>query len=466
MPTVSHENLDNLSVILTIEVGPEDYLKKVNAKLKEIRQNAQIKGFRPGKTPEAFVKRKFGNSVLAEEISKILDENIGSYIKEANLHILGAPMEMSDSAPNLDINALSKYAFKFELGITPEFEVKGLSMDTKLPYYEISIDDEKVQTEIESFRKKYSGGFMDGVTDIIESDMLVIDLQELDENGNIKEGGVLKEDTYLSLKDANNSLKEDLLTATLGDHFDVNVYEMESGKSVEHVRKHILGITPTQHINDMFRLTIKEIKRVQKAELNQDFFNKLFPDQDITTVEEFEEKIREEFFRGYRSSSLNFFQDNVWIHLLENNELEMPVDFLKKWLTTTDKNVTPEYFEPNGGFETLIKSTRWTLIREKLAKQFDIEVTVDDLKDAIRGEILRYFNYQIPAYGEMIDGIIHKVLEDKNEVQNRYERLMSQKVLEEAANHIGKDIKTVSIAEFDTIVEEYQKKQELVETEA
>lgn len=466
MPTVSHENIDNLNVILTIEVGPEDYLKKVNAKLKEIRQTAQIKGFRPGKTPETFIKRKYGNAILAEEISKILDENIGSYIQEANLHILGAPMEVADSTPTLNVNMPSRYAFKFELGVAPDFEVKGLSMENKLPYYEISIDDEKVQTEIEDLRRKYSGGFMEGVTDIRDTDMIVIDLQELDENGAIKEDGVLKEDTYLSLRDANERLKEDLLTATLGDHFDVNVYEMEVDKSVEHVRKHILGVTPLEHINDMFRLTIKEIKRVQVAELNEEFFNKLFPDQDITTTEEFEEKIREEYFRSYRRSSLSFFQDEVWSSLLEQNELEMPVDFLKKWLTTTDKNVTPEYFVPGGGFETLIKSTRWTLIREKLANQFDIEVTVDDLKEAIRGEILRYFNYQIPPYGEMIDGIIKKVLEDKNEVQNRYERLMSEKVLEEAANQVGKDIKTVSIAEFDEIVKEYQKKQELAEVEA
>lgn len=463
MPTVSHENIDHLNLVLTIEVSPEDYLKKVNAKLKEIRQTAQIKGFRPGKTPETFVKRKFGNSILAEEISKILDESISDYIKSQKFHLLGAPMESADSNIRFDINTLDKYVFKFDLGITPDFEIKGLSQDIKLPYYEIVIDDEKTNHEVEEIRKKYGNGFQEGVKDIIETDMIVIDLHELDADGNLKENGVVKEGTYLALRDTTPALKADLLTATLEDHFDVNVFEMENNRTTEYVRKHVLGIDPNQVINDKFRLTIKEIKRIEKAELNEEFFKKIFPNDEITNEEEFSAKIKEELTEGYKNRSKGFFADIVFTHLLEQNQLEMPIDFLKRWLNTTEKQITPDYFEPNGGFDDLLRSTRWTLIREKLAKQFDIEVTMEDLKNSVRFEILRYFNYQIPPYGDMIDNIINNVLKDKKEVQRRYDSLVSNKTLDAAANYVGTDTKEVSVDEFNDIVADFNKKHELVE---
>ena len=216
MPTVTHENIDELNAILTVVISQNDYFPKVNSKLKEYRQKAQIKGFRPGKVPMGLIKRKFGTALLAEELNTQINEQLNDYIKEQKLGILGQPLEMEEEKTALNINKAQDYTFKFELGLAPEFEVQGMSTENRLPFYGIIVEDEVVEETIENIRKKHSTGFEEGVTDVEEGDMLVISLEELDENGELKENGVVKEETFLAIRDiVNEELKDNLLTATL-----------------------------------------------------------------------------------------------------------------------------------------------------------------------------------------------------------------------------------------------------------
>ena len=128
MPTIKHENVDELNAIVTIELTKEDYLSKVTAKLKKYRKEAQIKGFRPGKVPMSLIKRKFGNAVLMEEINEALGNGLNNYFKEENLRVLGNPIAIEDGDLNIQINKPDNYEFKFEVGLAPTFEVQGLPM--------------------------------------------------------------------------------------------------------------------------------------------------------------------------------------------------------------------------------------------------------------------------------------------------------------------------------------------------
>jgi trigger factor len=454
MPTITHENSDALNAVLTVVLAKDKYMPKVNRKLKEYRQKAEVKGFRSGKVPMGMIKRKVGTSLLVEEVNTIVSEGINEYFKEKNLKVLGQPVAIEDKSLVFNVNKPTDYTFTFELGIAPEFEVKGLSTDILLPFYDIAVDDADVANEIAQVRKKNSGGFEDNVTDIIAEDMLVISLEELDENGALKEGGAVKEETYLTLKDiVNEELKDNLLTATISDTFDVNVFNIED-KEEDFVKKHVLGIEADQVINEMFRLTIKEVKRVKIADLNEDFFNQLFPEQGVKTEEEFTEKVREEITKSYKQSSLGHYTNLAFNYLVENNELELPKDFLRRWLEDSQEDLTNEFFEGEE-FQGFLKNLRWSLVREKIAEQFNIEVNYQDVEDMARKEVLGYFNYQIPSHGEMMDNMLEKVLSDKKEVNRRFEVIMDQRVLENAAENMGKEMKPVTKEEFETIIKEY-----------
>ncbi len=455
MPTIKHENVDELNAIVTVEVAKEDYLPKVNQRLKKYRKEAQISGFRPGKVPMSLIKRKFGNAVLMEEINEALGNGLNDYFKEESLRVLGNPIAILDKELDIKINNPESYTFQFEVGLAPDFEVQGISADDKLPFYDITVTEEAVTDEIEKVRSKQSKGFQNNITDVEEGDMLAIRLEELDGEGNVKENGVVKEETFLALRDLNNDgLKDDLLTATIGDSFDFDIYTVED-KAPAYIRKHVLGIEEEQEVNEQFRLTIKEVKRVDKAELNPEFFQQLFPDEEIETEEAFREKVKSEIYKGYKQSANNHYSNLVFDHLLERNQLDLPMDFLKKWLKENNPEITDEFFD-GAEFENFVKSTNWSLIREKLAEQYDVKVDYQDVENMTRSEILGYFNYQIPPYGEMMDSMLERILSDKKEVNKRFESLMDQRILEKAAENMGKDMIDSSKEDFETVLKVYQ----------
>jgi trigger factor len=455
MPTIKHENVDELNAIITVELTKDDYLTKVNQKLKKYRKEAQIKGFRPGKVPMSLIKRKFGNAVLVEEINEALGTGLDDYFKEEKLRVLGNPIAIEDKSLNFQINKPDDYEFKFEVGFAPEFEVAGISLDNKLPFYDIAVTDEEVDEEIDRIRRKNSTGFQNNVTDVQEEDMLAIRLDELDAEGNVKEDGVVKEETYLALRDlANDQLKDDLLTATVGDSFDFDIYTIED-KEESYIRKHVLGLEEDTEINNQFRLTIKEVKRVAKAELNQAFFDQLFPDQEVEDLDTFKEKVRGELYKAYKQGALNHFNNLVFDYLMENNKLDLPVEFLKKWLKERNPEITDDFFESEE-YSSFIRNTNWSLIRENLAEKYQVQVTYQDIENATRTEILNYFNYQIPPYGEMMDNMLERVLSDKNEVNKRFESLMDQRILEKTSEEMGKEMIDSTKEEFEAVLKAYQ----------
>lgn len=456
MPTVHHESKDALHATLTVDVSKSDYIESVNKKLKEYRQKAQIKGFRPGKVPMALIKRKFGNALLIDEVNELVGKEINNYINDNKIKTIGQPIANNELKVDINIQNPSDYSFQFDMGIAPDFNLEGINPDNKLPFYNISVNDEAIDKEVEAVRGKFGAGFEEDINDINDTDLLIVDLSEM-ENGSVKEEGFTKEGTYISMRDiANEELKDKLLTATLGDTFNTNVYNIEN-KSRDHVRKHILGLTPNQVINEEFQMTIKEIKRVKKAELNEELFAKIFPGQDITTIDAFREKIQDEIKRNYHQSSNHHFQELVFEELITKNELELPEDFLKIWLEASNKDLAADFFETDD-YTNFKKSLRWNLIREKIAEEYKVEVGMDDIKNNIKGEILRYFNYQIPMEGEMMDNMVNRVLSDKEEVRRRFDLIMDEKVLQSAAEHVGKEMKEITLEKFEEITTAHRNK--------
>ena len=464
MPTITHEKLDALNAVLTVELPQNDYLPTVTDKLKDYRKKAQIKGFRPGKVPMGMIKRKFGTALLVEEINELVGKKINEYLNDNKIKVLGQPLAIEDKKTVLSISKPDDYTFRFELGLAPEFELKGLSTDTLLPFYDIQVSDDELMQEIEQLQKKFSGGFEEGITDVQEEDMLAIRLDELDHDAAIKENGVVKEETFLALRDVKDAdVKAQLLNASLDDSFDVNIYKIEE-RTEEYIRKNVLGIDAETEINETFRLTIKEIKRVKKAALNAELFQKVFAGQEIEDEEAFKAKVKEEIYNNYKQSALGHYSNLAFDFLVEENPMDLPKEFLTKWLKSSEENIEDSFFEGKD-FENFLKNLRWSLIREKIAEQFQVNVEFKDVEDMTRGEILRYFNYQIPAHGEMMDGMLQKILSDKKEVNRRFEMLMDQKVLENAAENMGKDMIEVSKETFEKHLESYsESKKALNET--
>ena len=89
---ITRTDLDALNSTITIAVDQKDFAEKVLDVLNDYRKNANIPGFRKGHVPMGMIKKQYETAVTADEVNKILQENLNKYIEDEKLELLGNPL--------------------------------------------------------------------------------------------------------------------------------------------------------------------------------------------------------------------------------------------------------------------------------------------------------------------------------------------------------------------------------------
>ncbi len=118
---ITRKDLDALNSTLTITLEQNDFAEKVLKVLNDYRKNANIPGFRKGHVPMGMIKKQYETPVTADEVNKILQENLNKYINDEKLELLGNPLPKMQEEINWKADTID---FDFELGLSPQFEVK------------------------------------------------------------------------------------------------------------------------------------------------------------------------------------------------------------------------------------------------------------------------------------------------------------------------------------------------------
>ena len=109
---ISRKDNDALNALLTIDIDRKDFSEKVDVVLSDYRKQANIPGFRKGHVPMGLIKKKYETAVTAEEVNKLLQENLEKYLKEEKIDILGNPLPVMKEVLDWTAETLS---FDFEL---------------------------------------------------------------------------------------------------------------------------------------------------------------------------------------------------------------------------------------------------------------------------------------------------------------------------------------------------------------
>jgi len=297
---VSLEKTDALNAKLTVEIAREDYEPKYNQALKDFQKKGTFKGFRKGKTPLGYIKKVYGEAALADAVNDLLQKTVAEYLTEQEVNFLGQPLPASDQGPILfDPKNLDNYEFVFDLGMSPEFELQGL--DGEVQRFDVTVPSEMIDSEIESYLKRL-GTTVDTEEQIEENDVIFIKATEL-EGGEAKEDGV--EATFaVSVNDiADDELKASVLEMKQGGTFDFDPFTLEKDRDEAFVRKYMLSIEdqPEKEVTNTFKAEIERVQRAVPAEINQEFFDKLFGEGKVNSEEEaraeIEKGIKGEFDR-------------------------------------------------------------------------------------------------------------------------------------------------------------------------
>ena len=89
---ITHQELDALNAVVTINVVRQDFASKVIEVLKDYRKKANIPGFRKASVPTGLIKKQYETAVSADEANKLLREHLDSHLKEKEFQILGNPL--------------------------------------------------------------------------------------------------------------------------------------------------------------------------------------------------------------------------------------------------------------------------------------------------------------------------------------------------------------------------------------
>jgi trigger factor len=251
---------------------------------------------------------------------------------------------------------------------------------------------------------------------------------ESDENSIEIEGGITKENSVI-VKYFNPKMQQQLMGKKVGDSF---VFQLEStfeGDKLEMMLQD-LGFekNDAEAAKKYFKLEIKTIGLVEKREMNEEFFNEVYPGKEIKTEEALRTSLKEEVQKYWDAQSRNQLHDQLYHNLLEQTKMEFPKEFLTRWLKTGgDKQRTQE--EAEREYPTFENQLKWTLISDTITKENKLDVSEEELRTSLKEEVSRYFgNMNIGEDMSWLESYIDRMMKDEKQIDATYRRLVTEKL--------------------------------------
>lgn len=447
---IVRKDIDSSNATITISIEKADYSEKVEKTLRDYRKKANIPGFRPGMVPLGLLKKMYGKSILAEEINKILSDELYKYIQDNSINLLGEPLPNETEQKDIDFSTQEDFEFVFDLGLAPEFEVE-LNKKDKVKYYQITPSEEMINNQIKSYTGRY-GKYVQEES-VEEKDMVKGVLTELTE-GKVKESGIQVQDAVLTPAYMKDEASKALFAgAKVGDTITFNPKtafenEAEISSLLKISKEEVAEVTAD------FQFIIESITRYHEAEIDQDLFDKVYGEGVVKSAEEFTEKIKANIQETLaQDSEYKFGIDAREVLVKKYDDLAFPDTFLKRWLMATNKNLTAETLETD--YPKMIADLKWQLIKDKIAKSNDIKVEKDDVEDFGR----KIARSQFAQYGmigmddAILDNYVKDMLKKEETLKNIIDKVAENKVLDIIKDAVKVDTKEVSIEEFNKMFE-------------
>jgi trigger factor len=426
MATVERENIGLLNDKLTVKLNKEDYLPSFEKKLKEYSRTANIPGFRKGMVPAGMIKKMYGAGLFQDEVLRTIEKELYTYLDKERPDIFAQPLPLENELQKLDMNNPDAFDFSFEIGLKPAFTLSDVS-NAKFIRHSVEVTDDMVTEEINRMQLK-AGKMQEKETVDNEEDVVNVLFTESDENSIEIEGGISKENSVL-VKYFNPKMQQQLMGKKVGDSF---VFQLEStfeGDKLEMMLQD-LGFekNDAEAAKKYFKLDIKTIGLVERREMNEEFFNEVYPGKEIKTEDALRTALKEEIQKYWEAQSRNQLHDQLYHNLLEQTKMEFPTAFLTRWLKTGgDKQRTQE--EAEAEYPTFENQLKWTLISDTIIKENKLDVSEEELRTSLKEEVSRYFgNMNMGEDMSWLESYIDRMMKDEKQIDATYRRLVTEKL--------------------------------------
>ena len=431
---ISISKANKLSGIISVSIEKKDYEGKVNEVLKNYTKTAKIPGFRKGFVPMGLVKKQYGNAVKVDQINKLLDSNLKKYIQDQKLDILGGPIPNTDNEIDWDSESIN---FNFEIGYTPEFKI-NLKPKKSIIKYEVKADKKLIDNQLKNIQSQY--GKLVSKTKIDKtSEVTALFISESDEINN---------SNMFKVESVKPSFVKKLIGLKVGDELTENGSKIFK-EPLELSRSLKIELDKAKEFKNDLVIKIEEINERQLADLDQELFDKVFGKDTIKSVTEMKNKLGDDFVKQFQSQVDQKLMNDTIEYLINSTKINLPSDFLIKWMKlNSEKKISID--EAKIEYDKSEKGMKYQLIESKIIIDNNLQVNFEDLKafttDLIKNQMMQY-GQAIPDEKEL-DGIIARVMSNKDEIKRLTEQLTSTRILDFFKKNFKYKLKKVSYDEY------------------
>ncbi len=450
---IQFECADKVNGLMTITIEQADYQEQVDKKLKDYRKKAQVPGFRPGMVPMGLIKRQYGMAVKVDEVNRILSDKLFEYVRQNNIQMLGEPLPNEERQQPQDLQGDGPFVFVFDIAVAPEFTAELTDKD-KIDYYDIKVDDKIIDEQVQMFQSQ-TGEFVE-VQEWSGNDTLKGDLRQLDAEGNTLEGGLEVEGgmvmpSYVKGEDE----KKKFEGAKPGDIIVFNPKKAYPDNDAEVAALLKVDKDQVKDLESDFSFQITEIRHFQPHAVDQELFDRIFGEGNVTDEASFRQKIADGIKPQFVGNSDFKFLQDVRKYMEEKvGDLQFPEAILKRVMLQNNKDKGADFVEQN--FEGSIKELKWHLIKEQLVNACQVKVEDADLKQvakgAVRQQFAQYGMNNVPD--DVLENYAEEQLKKRENIEGYVERAIDVKLMQALKQVVKLNVKEVTFDEFNKMMQE------------
>lgn len=448
MATVIRENIGNLHDKLIVKLAKEDYMPSFEKALKNYGRNVNIPGFRKGNVPVGMIRKMYGQSVFVDEVLKSANQELENYLKSEKPEIFAQPVAMPSDAQNkFDMTQPEDFEFQFEIGLKPEVDITPI--ETKkgtITKYKVVVSDKMLDDEIEHLRRR-AGKVENPETLENADDIVYADYIEVDADGNDK-AGAEKVSDVVTLEKMPAKLQELLKGKKAEEVITFVPNDLLSSEELKDFAKDVLKLKEDDEaLSHPYKLTLTKIGNLVPRDLNKEFFEEVFPGQDVKTEEDFRAKLKSELDKQMERYGKERLQNEIFEMLVHETPMELPAGFLKTWLQKGGEKPKSEE-EVEKEFPSFDHQLRWTLISDKLVRDNNIEVSYDEVVNDIKAKVMGYFGMQNVEDAPWMDSYLQKMMKEEKTVDETYRRLLFDKLFDKLETVLDVKVQEISDEDF------------------
>ena len=438
-------------ISIKINVEKADYEEMVEKTLKQMRQRANVPGFRPGMVPMGMIKKMYGASAKMEALNTVVSDSLNKHIADNKLDLLGYPLSDTEQQQPADIENQDDIDFYFEAAIRPEINIDYTN--TMVDFYHIIPTDEEVDKVIDDLvERNPDTSHPDNVG---ENDRLEMKVREA-KDGKEVEGGFQKDGLYVhmdQIKDEES--RKQLIGKEVGSEF---IFNFAKALGSEEAAAKVLG-EGAPAASD-FNIIIDDSLHNEKPELNEDFFKKIFPKEEIKDLDAFKKAVKAEMEKQHEAETDPILFNKMIDELVAAVHFDLPDAFMKRWIVENSRGeVKAEDVEKNYE-KDYAKGLRWQLIEDAIVKANpELIITDEELKQFVLKQIFPGIDYATleDDMKANLDKIAANYLKNEQQVNQLKNQLADVKMTQFLKGKMNINFAETTSADFMKKLEEERK---------